>query len=335
MQTRYASISGVGSYLPSRVLTNKDLESMVDTSDEWIVSRTGIRERRIAGEDEATSDLAVKAAETALERSGIAPADLDLLVVGTSTPDFFLPSTGCVVQAKLGLTCPAFDVNAVCTGFVYALHTGAAAIESGRANNVLVIGADTLTRFVDFTDRSTCVLFGDGGGAVVLTAAEDPGVLSIVLGSDGTGADLLKVPVGGSAAPCTVERLESGQQFVKMAGNEVYKFAVRVIPTATREALARSGHSVDELKWLVPHQANQRIINTIEERLGIDHDKVFSNVEMTGNTSAASIPLALDDLYTSGRLSPGDLLGLVGFGAGLTWGAAIIRWALPAPRTEA
>jgi 3-oxoacyl-[acyl-carrier-protein] synthase-3 len=335
MQTSYATIIGVGSYLPSRVLTNHDLEQMVDTSDEWIVTRTGIRERRLVSDNEATSDLALKAAETAVRRSGVTPDEIDLLVVGTSTPDFLLPSTACVVQAKLGLTCPAYDVNAVCTGFVYALHTGAAAIESGRADTVLVVGADALSRFVDFTDRSTCVLFGDGGGAVVLRASNEPGVLSIVLGADGNGADLLKVPAGGSAAPCTPDRLEARGQFVKMAGNEVYKFAVRVIPRATLEALERSGHSVDDLSWLVPHQANQRILNTIEERLDIAHEKVFSNVETTGNTSAASIPLALDDLYTSGRLRPGDLIGLVGFGAGLTWGAAIIRWALPAPGTEA
>jgi 3-oxoacyl-[acyl-carrier-protein] synthase III len=335
MQTRYAAVIGVGSYLPPRILTNEDLEAMVETSDEWIVSRTGIRERRVAEEDQATSDLAVRAAEVALARSGIAPEEVDLIVVGTATPDHLFPSTAAIVQAKLGLTCPGFDVNAACTGFVYALHTGAAAVESGRANTVLVIGADMLSRFIDFTDRATCVLFGDGAGAVVLRASEDPGVLSIVLGADGTGGDLLKVPAGGSAIPCTAENLEAGEQYLKMAGNEVYKFAVRVIPRATQEALEDCGHSVDELTWLVPHQANQRILDTIEERLGITHDKVFSNVATTGNTSAASIPLALDDLYTSGRLLPGDLVGLVGFGAGLTWGAAIIRWALPAPGTEA
>ncbi len=308
---------------------------MVDTSDEWIVSRTGIRERRLAEEDEATSDLAVNAASVAIERSGIPLDEIDLIVVGTATPDHLFPSTAAIVQTKLGLACPGFDVNAACTGFVYALHTGAAAIESGRANTVLVVGADALSRWIDFTDRGTCILFGDGAGAVVLRASEEPGVLSIVLGADGTGADLLKVPAGGSAQPCTREALEAGDQYVKMAGNEVFKFAVRVIPKATLEALEESGHSVDDLAWLVPHQANQRILNTIEERLGIEHDKVFSNVAVTGNTSAASIPLALDDLYTSGRLLPGDLVGLVGFGAGLTWGAAIIRWALPAPGTEA
>ncbi len=334
MPNRHAAVIGVGSYLPSQLLTNADLETMVETSDEWIVSRTGIRERRLVAEGEATSDLAVRAARQALERSGVQYEDVDLLVVGTSTPDFLLPSTACVVQAKLDLHCPAFDVNAVCTGFVYALHTGAAAIESGRATTVLVVGADALSRFIDFTDRSTCVLFGDGGGAVVLQASDEPGVLSIVLGADGTGGDLLKIPAGGSAAPCTEERLNAGEQFVKMAGNEVFKFAVRVIPRAMTEALAKSGHEVDDLAWLVPHQANQRILDTIQERLGIDHERVFSNVAVTGNTSAASIPLALDDLYTSGRLEPGDLIGLVGFGAGLTWGAAIIRWAMPAPGTE-
>jgi 3-oxoacyl-[acyl-carrier-protein] synthase III len=335
MQNQHAAVIGVGSYLPSYVLTNEDLEAMVDTSDEWIVSRTGIRERRLAAESQATSDLAVEAAQRALESSGVRKEEVDLIVVATASPDHLFPSTATIVQAKLGMTCPGYDVNAACTGFVYGLHAGAAAIESGRANTVLVIGADMLSRFIDFTDRGTCILFGDGAGAVVLRASDEPGVLSIVLGADGTGGDLLKIPAGGSAQVCTAEALEAGDQYLKMAGNEVFKFAVRVIPKATLEALDKSGHAVDELTWLVPHQANQRILNTIEERLGIAHDKVFSNVATTGNTSAASIPLALDDLYTSGRLLPGDLVGLVGFGAGLTWGAAIIRWALHAPGTEA
>lgn len=333
--TVHAVITGVGSYLPERILTNADLEALVETSDEWIFSRTGISERRLAEPDEATSDLAARAGKATLADAGVEAADVDLLVVGTSTPDMFFPSTACITQDKLGLSCPAFDVNAACTGFIYALQCGVAAIESGRARCVLVIGADTLTRHVDFQDRSTCVLFGDGAGAVLLQAAEEPGVLGIVLGSDGSGADMLKVPAGGSAAPATVERIENREHYLQMAGNDVFKFAVRVIPTVTKQALAASELEVSDLAWLVPHQANQRILNTVEERLGIEHDKVYSNLERTGNTSAASIPLALDELYTAGRISKGDNIAFVGFGAGLTFGAAVVRWTKNIPDKEA
>lgn len=330
----YAQIVGIGSYLPERRLTNEDLEQMVDTSDEWITSRTGITERRLAAEGQATSDLALIAARRALENAGVQPGDVDLLVVGTSSPDMILPSTASLVQDRLGLACPAYDVNAACTGFVYAMQAGVTAIESGRHRCVLVIGADALTRHVDFTDRATCVLFGDGAGAVVLRTAEEPGVLGISLGSDGSGCDMLMIPAGGSAAPATAERIEGHEHHVKMSGNEVFKFAVRVIPRVTLEALEQSDLTLQDLDWLVPHQANQRIITAAAERLGMPEDRVFSHVSMTGNTSAASIPLALDDLYTSGRLSPGDTLALVGFGAGLTWGAAIVRWTLARPNEE-
>lgn len=324
--TLHAAITGVGSYLPERVLTNADLEQLVETTDEWIVTRTGIRERRLAADDEATSDLAVHAGRAALKDAGVEPGEVDLLVVGTGSPDMIFPSAATLVAGKLGLSCPAYDANAACTSFIYALHAGTCAIEAGRAKTVLVIGSDALTRHVDFQDRSTCVLFGDGAGAVVLQASEEPGVLGIVLGADGTGTDMLKIPAGGSAAPATAERVAAREQFIKMNGTEVFKFAVRVIPTATKEALAASDLSVEDLDWLIPHQANQRILNTIEERLGIPHDRVFSNVDVTGNTSAGSIPLGLDELYTGGSLKPGNYIGLVGFGAGLTWGAAIIRW---------
>ncbi|MEI7813493.1 MAG: beta-ketoacyl-ACP synthase III [Coriobacteriia bacterium] len=329
--TRHATIIGTGSFLPEHTLTNKDLEGMVDTSDEWIVSRTGIRERRLAEEHHGTSDLAVRAGQRALDCAGLRPQDIDLLVVGTSTPDHLFPSTACLTQFKLGLTCPAYDVNAACSGFIYALEAGTTAIESGRHETVLVIGADALTRHVDFTDRATCVLFGDGAGAVVLRASMDPGVMAIELGADGSGGDLLKIPAGGSAAPCTVERIRNREHYLQMNGTEVFKFAVRVIPKATVKALESTGNTVDDLAWLIPHQANKRILDTIEERLGIDDERVYSNVENTGNTSAGSIPLALDDLYTSGRLQPGDLIALVGFGAGLTWGAATIRWTMTVP----
>ncbi|MBN2822750.1 MAG: ketoacyl-ACP synthase III [Coriobacteriia bacterium] len=323
---KHAAVIGIGSYLPERRLTNQDLEGMVETSDEWITTRTGIRERRLAEIDQATSDLATEAGRRAMADAGIEANDLDLLVVGTSSPDMIFPSTACITQANLGLTCPAYDVMAACTSFIFALQNATAAIESGRARTVMVIGADALTRHVDFSDRGTCILFGDGAGAFILQASDEPGVLGIELGSDGKGGDVLKIPAGGSALPATVERVEAGLHYVQMAGNEVFKFAVRVIPKATEAALAASGMAVSDLTWLVPHQANQRILNTVAERLGVPDERVVSNIELTGNTSAASIPLAVDDLYTNGSLHPGDVLALVGFGAGLTWGAAVVRW---------
>jgi 3-oxoacyl-[acyl-carrier-protein] synthase-3 len=321
-----ASLISVASWLPERRLTNADLEKMVDTSDEWIRSRTGIRERRIAAQGEATSDLAARAGALALDRARLAPADVDLLVLATSTPDMIFPSSACVTQAKMGLRCPAFDVNAACTGFIYALDVATAMIESGRANTVLVIGADVLSSVIDYTDRSTCVLFGDGAGAVVLQASEEPGVLSVNLGADGSGVDLLYVPAGGSAAPMTFERLVAGDGYLKMNGSEVFKFAVRMIPKVTKLALADSGLTTADVDWLVPHQANQRITDTVAQRLGIPHEHVVCRIEDTGNTSAASIPIVLDSLQRDGHLHPGNILALVGFGAGLTYGAAIIRW---------
>jgi len=324
----------VGSYLPDRILTNAELERIVDTSDEWISSRTGISERRIVDDAQTTSDLAARAARIALDRSGVADEDVDLLIVGTTSPDYLMPSTACLTQSKLGLSCPAVDTMAACTSFVYALHHATSAIESGRADIVVVIGAEALTRLIDFEDRSTCVLFGDGAGAIVLTASDAPGIESIVLGADGSGAEHLIIPAGGAARPTSAETLAGREHFVRMNGNEVFKFAVRAIPKVTTEALADSGHSVDDLTWLIPHQANMRIIRTVEERLGIDDDRVYCNLALTGNTSSASLPLALDDLYTGGRLAPGDLLCLVGFGAGLTWGAAVLRWTLPVMDTK-
>jgi 3-oxoacyl-[acyl-carrier-protein] synthase-3 len=321
-----AAIIGVGSYLPDRRLTNLDLEGMVDTSDEWITTRTGISERRLAEDTQTTSDLATNAARAAMADAGVGPADVDLLIVGTSSPDMIFPSTACITQANLGLSCPAYDVMAACTSFIFALQNATAAIESGRARTVLVVGADALTRHVDFSDRGTCVLFGDGAGAFVLQAADTAGILGVDLGSDGSGADVLRIPAGGAALPATVQTVEAGLHYVQMAGNEVFKFAVRVIPKTTEAALAQSGLSVGDIDWLIPHQANQRILDTVADRLGLPHEKVVSNIALTGNTSAASIPLAVDDLYTSGNLQPGDVLALVGFGAGLTWGAAIVRW---------
>ena len=321
-----AALISVASWLPEARLTNADLEQLVDTSDEWIRSRTGISERRIAAPGDATSDLAARAGTIALERAGLLPGDVDLLIVGTSTPDMLLPSTACLAQAKMGLTCPAYDLNAACTGFIYAIEMATAMIESGRARTIMVIGADVLSSIVDYTDRGTCILFGDGAGAVVLQASDEPGVLSVRLGADGTGADLLYVPAGGSAAPVTPENLAAGDTYLKMNGNEVFKFAVRAIPGVTKQALADSGLTTDDVDWLVPHQANQRITDTVAQRLGIPHDRVVCRIEDTGNTSAASIPIALDSLYRDGHLRPGNVLALVGFGAGLTYGAAIVRW---------
>ncbi|MBN2247933.1 MAG: ketoacyl-ACP synthase III [Coriobacteriia bacterium] len=323
---KHAAITGIGAYLPERRLTNADLETMVDTSDEWIRTRTGIGERRLAAEGEATSDLAAAAGVAAIADAGLTVDDIDFLVVGTSSPDHVFPSTASLVQAKLGLTCAGVDVMAACTSFVFALHHATVTIEAGRASTVLVIGADALTRHVDFTDRRTCVLFGDGAGAVVLQAADEPGIMGIDLGSDGTGADVLTIPAGGSAMPCTPERVAEGLHHVRMVGSEVFKFAVRAIPETTERALAASGLTSDDVTWLVPHQANQRILDTVADRLGIAHERVVSHIEWVGNTSSASIPLAVHDLYTSGNLRPGDVLALVGFGAGLTWGAAIVRW---------
>ena len=322
----HAAITGVGAYLPPHVLTNEDLERMVDTSDEWIVSRTGIRERHVVSEGQATSDLAAEAARVALNDAGCSPEDIDLFVVGTSSPDMVFPSTACLAAAKVGLSCPSLDVMAACTSFIYALHHATAAIESGRARRALVVGAEAFTRLIDFTDRGTCVLFGDGAGAFVLEASDEAGVLGIDLGADGSRPDILHVPAGGSAMPATCERLEQGLQFVQMNGSEVFKFAVRVIPKTTKNALAASGLSVDDITWLVPHQANQRILDTVADRLGVPHERVISTIESMGNTSAASIPLAVHHLYTVGNLSRGDVLALVGFGAGLTWGAAVVRW---------
>jgi 3-oxoacyl-[acyl-carrier-protein] synthase III len=322
----HAAILAVASYLPERVLTNFDLEKLVDTSDEWIVSRTGISERHIAATDEHTSDLAAKAGALALQRAGVAPSDVDLLIVATSSPDMLFPSTACLAQVKLGLTCPAYDLSAACTGFIYALQSATAAIESGRARTVLVIGADVLSRLVDFTERTTCILFGDGAGAIVLSASEEAGVLGIHLGADGTGADLLSLPAGGSTEPCSLESVTHGHQYIRMNGSEVFKFAVRRIPQVTRQALAESDLTVDDVTWLVPHQANKRITDTVAERLGIPHERVVERIADVGNTSTASIPIALDALYSAGKLSSGDVLAFVGFGAGLTWGAAIVRW---------
>ncbi len=321
-------IVGIGVHVPEKVLTNFDLEQMVDTSDAWIRQRTGIAERRIAADGIATSDLAVEAAKAALDDAGVTADEVDLILVTTSTPDMLMPSTACLVQAKLGVAgCAAFDMQAACTGFVYGFTVAAQFIETGMYKTVLLIGADTFSKYLDWQDRRTCVLFGDGAGAVVLRQVEEGyGLLSSYLAGDGQGSDLLKIPAGGSALPGNEYSVENKLHCVQMSGNEVYKFAVRAVPEATLKAVEKAGLTVDDLDYFVPHQANIRIIDAAAKRLGINKEKIIVNLEKYGNTSTASIPLALYDLYASGGLKRGDVLLFVGFGAGLTWGANVIRW---------
>lgn len=322
------SISGTGSYLPTRILTNFDLEKMVDTSDEWIRTRTGIRERRIAEIGQAASDLALPAAQLALERSGIGPEDLDLIIVGTATPDMVFPSTACQLQAKLGATrAGAFDLSAACTGFIYGLSAGAGLIVSGVAKNVLVVGSECLSKVTDWEDRNTCVLFGDGAGAVVLKPADGRReLLSTSLGADGTRDDLICIPGGGSRAPASEETLRDRMHFMKLKGREVFKFAVRIFQELIHDALASCGLNKDDIALVVPHQVNTRIIDAAVKGLNIPVEKVYVNIDRYGNTSAASVPIALDEAVAEGRLKEGDILIMVAFGGGLTWGSAVVRW---------
>lgn len=321
-------IVGVGIHVPEKILTNFDLEQMVDTNDTWIRTRTGIAERRVADEGIATSDLAAEAAKAALLDAGITADEVDLILVTTSTPDMLLPSTACLVQAKLGIAgCAAFDMQAACTGFVYGFTVAAQFIETGMYKTVLLIGADAFTKYLNWQDRRTCVLFGDGAGAVVLRQVDDGyGLLSSHLAGDGRGADLFKIPAGGSALPGNEYSVENNLHYVHMVGSEVYKFAVRIIPEATLKVVEKAGLTVDDIDYFVPHQANIRIIDAAAKRLGIDKEKIVVNLEKYGNTSAASIPLALYELYVTGGLKRDDVVVFVGFGAGLTWGANVVRW---------
>ncbi|MFQ5574321.1 MAG: beta-ketoacyl-ACP synthase III [Terriglobia bacterium] len=323
-----AGIVGLGSYLPEKRLTNHELEKMVDTTDEWIRTRTGIEERRLVGPDEQTSDLGAHAGKMALKAAGLEPGDIDLVIVATSSPEMVFPSTACITQAKIGLAgCPAFDVAAACSSFIYGLVVADSLVSGGSYQNVLLIGADALTRHVDWEDRNTCVLFGDGAGAAVLRPVEDGfGVLSSYLAADGSGADLLKIPAGGSRHPGSIESVKGRQHTVSMNGNEVFRFAARVMPQAVEKVTRDAGITLEQVKYIVPHQANQRIIEAAGRALKVGEEKIFSNIRMLGNTSAASIPLALDDLIRAGQIGRGDYIVLVGFGAGLTWGATLIRW---------
>jgi 3-oxoacyl-[acyl-carrier-protein] synthase-3 len=320
-----ARITGTGSYLPDKVLTNQDLESMVETSDEWITARTGIKERRIAAEDQATVDLAEQAARCALEAAGRAPDDIDLIIVATTTPDRVFPSTACLLQGRLGIVGPpAFDVQAVCTGFIYALSVADQFIRCGSATRALVVGAETMSRVVDWTDRGTCVLFGDGAGAVVLEADYEDrgGILSTHLHADGSHDQLLTVPKGVS----TGWRPGDPEGTIHMKGNEVFKVAVNTLGQVVDETLAANGLEQGEVDWLVPHQANIRIIQATAKKLDLAMDRVVVTVDRHGNTSAASVPLALDEGVRDNRIRPGDLVLLEAFGGGFTWGSALVRW---------
>ena len=321
----YSRIAGTGSYLPEKVLTNADLEKMVDTNDEWIVSRSGIRERHIAADGETTGDLAFHAATRALEAAGLAGSDVELIVLGTTTPDLIFPSTACLLQHRLGANgCPAFDVNAACSGFIYALSVADQFIRSGMVKNALVVGAETLSRMVDWTDRGTCVLFGDGAGAVVLQADAEAGVISTHLHADGGKKDLLYNPAGVSVGFDT--SLPNAGVKVLMAGSDVFKYAVKALDSVVDETLAANGLDKTDLDWLIPHQANLRIIEATAKRLQMPMDRVIVTVDRTGNTSAGSVPLALDEAVRSGRVQRGQLLLLEAFGGGFTWGSALIRY---------
>lgn len=320
----YAKIAGTGSCLPERRVDNHELERMVDTSDEWIRARTGIVERRIAAEGEFTSDLAETAARAAIASAGIDIADIDLIVVATTTPDLVFPSTATLVQHRLGIRgCPAFDVQAVCAGYIYALDVVDKYIRTGASKCALVIGAETFSRIVDWTDRTTCVLFGDGAGAMVIRADDEPGILSTHVHADGAYKEMLWVPVGVSTGNAAVE---AGRAFTVMKGNEVFRWAVTAMSDIAVEALRHNGLSIDDLDWLVPHQANVRIIQAIGKRLRLPSEKVVVTVAEHGNTSAASVPLAFDTAVRDGRFSPGDLILLEGFGGGFTWGSVLLRY---------
>jgi len=327
-QGRTCSIAGVGSYVPERVLTNAELEKMVDTTDEWITSRTGIKERRLAAPDQYTSDLATQAALRAMESAGVTPMEIDLILVATITPDMPFPSTAALVQQRIGARrAAAFDLEAACSGFIFALEVAQQFIMSRTYDTVLVIGAEKLSSIVDWQDRNTCVLFGDGAGAAVLRNREHShGLLTAVMGTDGSKSDLLFMAGGGSRCPATAESVATRQHYLRMEGKETFKSAVQAMQTAAEEAMRRCDIDISRIKCLIPHQANLRIINAVGERLGAKPEQLFVNLHKYGNTSAASVAIALDEAVRSGRVQQGDLMLLVVFGAGLTWGAAVIEW---------
>jgi 3-oxoacyl-[acyl-carrier-protein] synthase-3 len=308
-------------------LTNLELEKLVDTSDEWIQTRTGIRERRIAEPGTATSDIAYEASLNALESSGVDARDLDGIIVGTVTPDYLFPSTACILQSRLGAKKAfAFDLLAGCSGFLYALQAGKGIISCGDAEKLLIIGAETLSTITDFQDRSTCILFGDGAGAAVITASETPGILSTCLGANGDEWELLYMPGGGSRIPPSEASIKNRDHFLKMKGKEVFKEAVKALESSSLEAIKRADITPEEIDLFIPHQANYRILEAVRKRVGLPEEKVFSNLDRYGNTSSASVPLALDEAVRSGRVKEGDTILISVFGAGFTWGAAVVRW---------
>lgn len=323
-----ATITGIGRYVPPKVLTNSDLEKMVETTDEWIVERTGIRERHIAPPEWATSDLAVEAAKLALADAGISSQDIDLIIVGTATPDMIFPATACLVQDRIGAkNAGAYDLSAACSSFVYGLAMAYGVIIGGLARRVLVIGAETLSRITNWKDRSTCVLFGDSAGAVVVEACPPgQGFLSFFLGADGSGGDLLKLPAGGSRLPASYETVERDLHYIYQNGREVFKFAVKAMPEAIEQVLRRANLTQDQVKWYIPHQANLRIIEAASKRLGEPMEKFIVNIDRYGNTSSASVPVALSEAVDDGRIRPGDVVVLVAFGGGFTFGACALRW---------
>ena len=323
------AIAGTGSYLPEKILTNADLEELVDTTDEWITSRTGIKERRIAGEGEFTSHMATKAAEKALEQAGVAAAELDLIIVATITPDTLTPATACYIQQNLGATkAVAFDISAACSGFLYAMKIAKRLISAGAFQNALIIGAEKLSSFVNYEDRNTCVLFGDGAGAAVLRASQDGegSILATDIGTDGGQTHLLNIPGGGSACPITIDNADKRLASLAMVGKEVFKHAVTRMRDSANAVIADAGLTPDDITLVIPHQANHRIIDAIASRLAVPNDRVFVNLHKYGNTSAAAIAIALDEAHRTGRFQRGDNIILVAFGAGLTWAAAAINW---------
>lgn len=324
---KHVRIVSTGVYLPEKVLTNVDLEKMVDTSDEWIMERTGIRERRIVAEGEATSDLATRAGAQALEHAGVSAEDLDLIVVATITPDSPFPATACHVQRNLKATrAGALDISAACTGFIYALSVGANAVRCGTARNVLVIGAESMSRVVNWKDRGTCVLFGDGAGAALLQPSEEPCLLFEDLRCDGNLSDLIQMRGGGSRCPASPETVQNGYHFIEVRGREVFKMAVKVMDSCAREAAERLQVKLEDIDLIIPHQANQRILEAAAERLGLPLDRIYSNVDRYGNTSGATPPIALHEALAEGRIKEGDLVLLIAFGAGFTYGTSAIRW---------
>ena len=325
---RTCSITGVGSYLPAKILTNAHLEKMVDTSDEWIVTRTGIQSRRLAAKDEFTSDLAAHAAQRAMKKAGVTADQIDLIIVATITPDMPFPATACIVQQKIGAhRAAAFDLEAACSGFIYGLEIGQQFIMSRTYDTVLVIGAEKLSSIVDWTDRNTCVLFGDGAGAAVLQSRPNShGLLTAVMGADGSKGSLLHMPGGGSRCPASVDSVAAKLHYLRMDGRETFKSAVQAMYHAAQEALRRCELDISKIKCVIPHQANRRIIDAVGKRLGAAPEQLFINLDRYGNTSAASVAIALDEAVSSGKIQRGDLILMMVFGAGLTWGAAVIEW---------